>query len=224
MKKGGNYGWPFVEGFCDSPTEEQFCKDSQVIEPHRAFTPTLAIAGIEYYDGKKFPQWKNSLLVASLRSPFFSVFPLNVNQDSVLDWWKYPIIETSRLRSVCVSPDGRIFLGKSQGDHYGTKNNKDNAIIEVIPQTVNIQDDIYYDESKSKFATIKNEFLTLQISSDITSVELYNSLGEQLIKINNTNVLGNELQIPFRHNGLLIIVIHFHNGTTKTQTLLAFAN
>ncbi len=223
LKKGGNYGWPFVEGFCDSPTEEEFCRDSQVIEPKLAFTPTLAIAGIEYYDGKKFPEWKNSLLVASLRSPFFSVFPLDPNQDSVLGWRKYTI-ETSRLRSVCVSPDGRIFLGKSQGDHYGTKNNKDNAIIEILPQTVNAQDNVSDDKPKSIFTTIRNKSLTIHNSTDITSIELFNTLGEQLMKFRNDNDFGEELNIPFDYQGFIIIVIHLQHGTLHTQKLYHYLN
>lgn len=219
LKKGGNFGWPFVEGFCDSPTEEQFCRDSQVIEPKLAFTPTLAIAGIEYYEGKKFHQWKNSLLVTSLRSPFFSVFPLNSNQDSVLNWLKYPNVEGSRLRSVCVSPDGRIFLGKSQGDHYGTKINKDNAIIEILPQTVYVQDEVFKDTSKRIYTTIRNSSLTIHNSSEIITVQIYNRLGEQLVTFHNHDAFEKELRIPLEYHGILFLVMHLHNGSMQTQVL-----
>jgi len=225
LKKGGNYGWPFVEGFCDSPTEEQFCKDSQIIEPQRAFTPTLAIAGIEYYDGKKFPQWKNSLLVASLRNPFFSVFPLNVNQDSVLDWWKYPIIETSRLRSVCVSPDGRIFLGKSQGDHYGTKNNSDNAVLEIVSEAVNIVDNPKaISRPEAIHSYIKDKTLIITNAWQLHSFKVYNNVGELITYSHNNDNNHSELQIPINYQGLLFISLRLKNGFFQNKALISIIN
>ncbi|MBK7986498.1 MAG: PQQ-dependent sugar dehydrogenase [Ignavibacteria bacterium] len=225
MEKGGNYGWPFVEGFCDSPTEEQFCKDSQIIEPQRAFTPTLAIAGIEYYDGKKFPQWKNSLLVASLRNPFFSVFPLNVNQDSVLDWWKYPIIETSRLRSVCVSPDGRIFLGKSQGDHYGTKNNSDNAVLEIVSEAVNIVDNPKaISRPEAIHSYIKDKTLIITNAWQLHSFKVYNNVGELITYSHNNDNNHSELQIPINYQGLLFISLRLKNGFFQNKALISIIN
>src|SRR5690606_13055391 len=48
--KGRNYGWPNVHGFCDNSNETAFCSDSNVVEPITAWTPTLAVAGIDFYN------------------------------------------------------------------------------------------------------------------------------------------------------------------------------
>lgn len=55
IQKGRNFGWPNVKGFCDLPSEASFCADSNVVEPLTVWTPTIAPAGIDYYDHPMFP-------------------------------------------------------------------------------------------------------------------------------------------------------------------------
>ena len=79
IEKGRNYGWPDVKGFCDGVSETQFCADSNVFEPIAAWTPTLAVAGTDFYDHNAIPEWKNSLLVTSLKAS--RVVALKLSQD-----------------------------------------------------------------------------------------------------------------------------------------------
>lgn len=46
IEKGRNYGWPNVEGYCNLSAEMQFCADSNVAEPIRAWTPTVAASDL----------------------------------------------------------------------------------------------------------------------------------------------------------------------------------
>ncbi|GAI30312.1 unnamed protein product, partial [marine sediment metagenome] len=50
IEKERNYGWPEVQGFCDLPDEQTYCTANNVMEPIAAWTPTLAVCGLDYYD------------------------------------------------------------------------------------------------------------------------------------------------------------------------------
>ncbi|HWR32873.1 MAG TPA: PQQ-dependent sugar dehydrogenase, partial [Chitinophagaceae bacterium] len=63
IEKGRNYGWPNVEGYCNTSSEQSFCSANNVKEPIKAWTPTAAVCGMDYYNSNLIPQWKNSLLM-----------------------------------------------------------------------------------------------------------------------------------------------------------------
>ncbi|RZL17272.1 MAG: PQQ-dependent sugar dehydrogenase, partial [Pedobacter sp.] len=50
ITKGRNYGWPNVEGKCNSGGELPFCGTNNVMEPIMTWTPTIAPSGMEYYN------------------------------------------------------------------------------------------------------------------------------------------------------------------------------
>ncbi len=131
IEKGRNYGWPDVEGFCNTVPESQFCADSNVYEPIAAWTPTLAVAGIDYYSFGVIPEWQNSLLITSLKESELTTLKLSedgrsvVQEDFFFDNW------FGRLRDICVSPDGRIYLAVSNRDGRGTVRTGDDRIVEI---------------------------------------------------------------------------------------------
>jgi len=131
IEKGRNYGWPSVQGFCDQETEKSFCSDSNVFEPIAAWTPTLAVAGTDFYSHTAIPQWQNSILVTSLKAARVVALKLSEDGRSVVqeeaffqDWY-------GRLRDVCVSPDGRVFLAVSNKDGRGTILPGDDRIVQI---------------------------------------------------------------------------------------------
>lgn len=118
---GRNYGWPEVHGFCDEPQEMQFCADSNVVEPIFAWTPTIAPSGMDFYEGAMFPQWQNSLLLATLKDQHLYQLKLNAAGDSVLNAAIIPGIDYGRLRDVCIAPDGRVFISTSNSAADGSQ-------------------------------------------------------------------------------------------------------
>ncbi|OGX84248.1 hypothetical protein BEN47_16475 [Hymenobacter lapidarius] len=110
-----NYGWPNVEGACDLPGEAAFCAANNVREPLTTWTPTIAPAGLTYYDHPAIPGWRGSLLLATLKNQQLVQLPLNAAGDAIT---ARPVFLTSafgRLRAICVSPEGRVYLGSSNG-------------------------------------------------------------------------------------------------------------
>lgn len=119
IKAGANYGWPLVEGFCDRENEQRACDSLHVEEPLMNWTPTVAVTGLQYCDQPKFPEWRNSMIMATLKDQSLWVLKLSEEGDRVVANYRYPLLytedssEVRRLRDYCFSPDGRLFVSTS---------------------------------------------------------------------------------------------------------------
>jgi glucose/arabinose dehydrogenase len=117
IERGGNYGWPFVEGFCDLPDEQIFCASNNVKEPIFTWTPTVAPSGTEFYDKNYIPQWKRSLLVTFLKDRRLRQMRLNETGIAIESVQEYFVNQFGRLRDVAISPDGKVYLCTDNGDN-----------------------------------------------------------------------------------------------------------
>jgi len=131
IEKGRNYGWPNVEGYCSEPSETQFCADHNVMEPITAWTPTVAVAGTDFYQYAIIPEWQNSLLVATLKARKLVALKLSSDGRSVISEEIYFENDFGRLRDICISPDGRVFLAVSNRDGRGSPLEGDDRIVEI---------------------------------------------------------------------------------------------
>ncbi|AYA38370.1 T9SS C-terminal target domain-containing protein [Hymenobacter oligotrophus] len=111
-----NYGWPNVEGACDLAAEQTFCQANNVREPLFAWTPTLGVSGLAYYDHPAIPEWRNNLLLLSLKAGTFSALPLSANGEQVARENRLWTGNYGRLRAICVSPQGRVYAATSNRD------------------------------------------------------------------------------------------------------------
>ncbi len=128
IEPGRNYGWPNVEGYCDLPNEQVFCAANNVREPLTTWTPTIAPAGIAYYDHPAIPGWRGSLLLTALGARKLVQLPLAANGDAIITRTDF-LTTFGRLRSVCVSPQGRVYVGTSNRDGRGTPAATDDRIL-----------------------------------------------------------------------------------------------
>lgn len=126
IEKGRNYGWPAVKGYCNIAVEQQFCDANNVVEPIAAWTPTVAASGMTYYDKDLIPQWKNSLLMLTLKDKKLIQLKLDAAGRKVDSQYVYFKNEYGRLRGICVAPDGRLF--------FSTNDEGDDKVIEVKPK------------------------------------------------------------------------------------------
>lgn len=131
IEKKRNYGWPTVAGFCNTAPEITFCNANNVKEPLAAWTPTLAVAGIAYYNHPAISLWQHSVLMTTLKAEKLVQLKLNAIGDSVLSKTDFLKNEYGRLRNICVSPYGSIFISSSNTDAYGTPGATDDRIIEL---------------------------------------------------------------------------------------------
>jgi glucose/arabinose dehydrogenase len=128
IEKGRNYGWPNVDGFCDQASEAAFCRDSNVAEPVVAWTPTIAPSGTEYYNSDRIPEWKNSILIMTLKDESVWQIPLDATHRKSTGLQRYHLA-LKRLRDICISTNGRVFVSTSNAtDNVGNPD----RIFEII--------------------------------------------------------------------------------------------
>ncbi len=117
IEKGRNFGWPTVKGICNEATEAAFCRSNNVKEPIKAWSPTLAVSGMDYYHAAAIPQWKNSLLLATLKANRLLQLQLNHAHTSITATNEFLVHSYGRLRDVCISPDGKVYVCTGNGDN-----------------------------------------------------------------------------------------------------------
>ena len=117
IERGSNYGWPFVEGFCDRPDEQTFCLSNNVKEPIYIWTPTVAPSGIDFYDKSLISQWKRSLLVTFLKDRKLRQMKLSEDGTIIESVHEFFVNQFGRLRDVAISPDGKVYLCTDNGDN-----------------------------------------------------------------------------------------------------------
>ena len=137
VEVGRNYGWPNVHGRCDGdigPAELSFCSANAVVEPIAMWTPTIAPAGVGYYDHTLIPGFRRSLLFATLKDATLYRLQLSSDGRSVESTETLFAGEFGRLRAVLVAPDGSIYIGTSNRDGRGTPMPNDDRIIRIRPR------------------------------------------------------------------------------------------
>lgn len=115
IQQGKNYGWPDVQGYCNTTGEKVFCAAHDVTEPMIAWTPTIAPSGLDYYQSDYIPQWKNSLLLVTLKDARLLQLQLDDTGTKITGSTPFFVNEFGRLRAICQSPDGKVYLATSNG-------------------------------------------------------------------------------------------------------------
>lgn len=116
ITKNGNYGWPNVTGYSDTDSEKVYARQHAVIGPLKAWTPTIAPAGIDYYSSNTIPEWKNSILLTTLKQNDLRILKLNTDGSAIMSEQVFFYKAFGRLRDVCVSPSGDIYITTSNRD------------------------------------------------------------------------------------------------------------
>lgn len=117
IEKGRNYGWPNVKGFCNESSEQAFCSQNNVVEPLINWTPTIAPSGLAYYNSNYIPQFKNSLLLAVLKGAKLVQLQLDNSQSKIIASKDFFVNSFGRLRAICQSPEGKIYICTSNGSN-----------------------------------------------------------------------------------------------------------
>jgi glucose/arabinose dehydrogenase/mono/diheme cytochrome c family protein len=118
LVRGGNYGWPEIHGFVDQEKEQTYAANHYTIEPLLAWTPTIATAGIAFYDSDLIPEWKNTLLLATMKGRSLRVLHLNEAGDQIQSEGIFLQKHFGRLRDISVSHDGAVYISTTNKDWH----------------------------------------------------------------------------------------------------------
>lgn len=109
IQPGRNYGWPVITyGMNDNgtPITDLTAKEGME-QPITYWTPSPAVAAIEFYTGDKFPKWKGNLFVCSLVDTHLKRLVIDghkvVSQEIVFR-------DLGRVRDVITGPDGYLYV------------------------------------------------------------------------------------------------------------------
>ncbi len=124
-----NYGWPQVEGACNTPAEIDFCTQENVVEPITEWTPCIAISDIKFYTHEAIPEWQGKLLMAALggfsgSAPRLSAIELSDDGSTFVSEELY-FTDYGRIRDVCINPNnGAIYLATNGQSYPGEGPNR----------------------------------------------------------------------------------------------------
>lgn len=135
--KGGNYGWPLVEGVCDTPEEITICDSLDIIEPAwSSGNSTIAPSGMAYYNHDRYPDLKGSLLLGTLKNARLYQFRVDSADHSLTLVNQHMHFSYGRIRDVLVTSDGRVFFSTSNHEsnaRYPFKSTDRDYIYELMP-------------------------------------------------------------------------------------------
>lgn len=110
VRAGANYGWPVVTAGVNYGAGSKIGEGQKpgMEAPIHTWTPSIAPAGMAFYQGDRFPQWKGNLLVGALRGR--AVVRLTLHGDNVQSEERMLVNDVGRVRDVRVGPDGLVYL------------------------------------------------------------------------------------------------------------------
>jgi glucose/arabinose dehydrogenase len=110
LKPGANYGWPLTTGGVDYTYARitPFRQLPGMTEALLEWTPSVAPAGMAWYEGALFPAWRGSLFVANLKEQSVRRVPMAGGRPGVQEVLFQELGE--RLRDVRVGPEGALYL------------------------------------------------------------------------------------------------------------------
>ncbi len=118
IERNRNYGWPSVNGPCNTTAEQAFCTANNVKEPlWSSGTSTIAVCGLDFYNNDRITSWKNSLLLTTLKDQSLRVLTLSADGRTVIGEQTLFKNKFGRIRDICVSPAGRVYLCTSNGSN-----------------------------------------------------------------------------------------------------------
>lgn len=223
IKEGLNYGWPEVEGPCNTALEQSFCDNNVTREPIYAWTNyCIAPNDLVYYDHPAIPEFSNSLLVSilggiSAQEPRISQLVLSENGDEVIDENEY-FSNYGRIRDVCINPHtGAIYFATNGQSYPGDGPNKiiEYSNLDYDPDGVDT-DGSGIDDNNS-FLNLypnpaKNE-ITLRIDDSFVGSELsvYSYAGKVVYRQNVDNA-QQKLDLTSFANGFYYLAVENANG------------
>jgi len=109
LSSGNNYGWPEITygKNYSGTTITKYTHKKGMEQPVIHWTPSIAVCGIDFYDGKLFKNWENNLLVSSLK--FENLYRLEIKDNKVTEQ-EIVYSAGSRIRDVETGPEGFIYL------------------------------------------------------------------------------------------------------------------
>ncbi len=110
IKPSLNYGWPTISygiNYDGKPIADATQMDG-LEQPIHYYVPSIAPSGLAFVNSDKYPSWKGSMLIGSLRFNYLERVEMANNK--VVKSYK-ELLNVGRVRNVKMGSDGYIYLG-----------------------------------------------------------------------------------------------------------------
>lgn len=110
--------------------ESEYCENFNITEPAHSFlNERVAPSGLAYYNSDTIPEWKNCLMLATLREKDIRVLKLNDAQDEITGVETIFNESFDRVRDLAITPYGDIYVISSERE-----NNNINSLYRISKQ------------------------------------------------------------------------------------------
>jgi len=109
VEKGRNYGWPVITygmNYNGKPITEKTSAPGME-QPLHYWTPSIAVCGMDFYEGDAFPDWQNNLFAGGLASQELHRL---VIEDNRVVHTEIVLKDEGRVRDVETGPDGFLYV------------------------------------------------------------------------------------------------------------------
>ncbi|MFP4281542.1 MAG: PQQ-dependent sugar dehydrogenase [Opitutales bacterium] len=115
IEAGLNYGWPVItHGMNYDGTPITGITEKEGMEqPVLHWTPSIAVCGIDFYEGDRFPAWEGDLFVTGLVTE--QLRRLEIEDGKVVED-EIVLRDHGRVRDVASGPDGYLYVSLTESD------------------------------------------------------------------------------------------------------------
>ncbi|PCK02571.1 MAG: secretion protein HlyD [Alteromonadaceae bacterium] len=119
IEKGRNYGWPVITYGMnyDGTPITSLTEKAGMEQPKHYWVPSIAVAGINFYEGSMFPEWSGKLLASGMAAKALHLLRVDgthVLKDEVL------LADQGRIRDAVVAADGSIYILATSDNFKGS--------------------------------------------------------------------------------------------------------
>lgn len=211
LEKGKNYGWPNVEGYCNTSGEQDFCNENNVVEPIINWTPTIAPSDIIWYDHPSIPEFQNTILMAVLKEKKIVRITLDETGEKVTGSEDFFNNRWGRLRDILQGPNGEIYLA-TNGASWSNSDPFTHSIIRLKNAEATASKSLRLATNVRVYPNPVNDVLFLSKKPSDTKIQaltLVDVSGKKIRGFANTSfdALSKGLEIGFLAPGIYTMII-----------------
>lgn len=215
-----NYGWPNVEGFCNTTSEITFCNANNVVEPLTSYTPTIAPSDLVFYTNNSFPEWDSCVLMTVLKDKELHAFKMNDDFSAIISDMVYLESSFGRLRDITIGANKEIYIA-TNGQSWSNIDPNTHSIIRITPPapstnsinsfSTNNPISFYPNPTKGLVSIKKNNSML------INEFKIINALGEEILTIGGN---ANALDFGNLSKGVYIIKTVYNDSHVSFQKII----
>jgi len=215
-----NYGWPNVEGYCNTASEITFCNANNVVEPLKTYTPTIAPSDLVFYTNNSFPEWDSCVLMTVLKDKELRAFKMNSDFSAIVSDEVYLENSFGRLRDITIGANKEIYIA-TNGQSWSNIDPNTHSIIRITPPapTTNGVNSIENSNPVSFFPNPTKGLVSIK-NNNTSSIKEYRIVNTIGVEVDIVNGNAKEIDLSILTKGVYIIQVVYKDNTISFQKII----